>query len=158
MSPHNRILVVSVGKPSNPHLAAATADYERRARRYWTLEVREVSGYRSRGAGPDQVRAREWGQIEAALPKAGDVWVCDQSGASLTSEALADTLGKRREEGRGLAIAIGGAFGLPDAARHRADMLLALAGWTLPHEIARLVLAEQLYRAGTILANEPYHK
>lgn len=158
MSPRNRILVVAVGKPSDRHLAAAIADYERRAGRYWPFEVRELSGYRNRGAGAEQVRLREWGQIEVALPQAGEVWVCDQAGASMSSEALAGTLGERRSCGRAVTIVIGGAFGLPDAARRRADLLLALAGWTLPHEVARLVLAEQLYRAGTILANEPYHK
>jgi 23S rRNA (pseudouridine1915-N3)-methyltransferase len=55
-------------------------------------------------------------------------------------------------------LIIGGAFGVADNVRKSADRLIALAPWTLPHELARLVLAEQLYRAGTILKGEPYHK
>ncbi|MDA8391842.1 MAG: 23S rRNA (pseudouridine(1915)-N(3))-methyltransferase RlmH [Actinomycetota bacterium] len=158
MSSGNRILVVVIGRPSDPHLAGAIADYERRAARYWPLQVRELSGNRTRGGRPDEVRQREWVQIEAALPGSRELWVCDQSGVSMTSERFAATIRSRRESGRPIALVVGGAFGLPDEGRRRADLLLALAPWTLPHEIARLVLAEQLYRAGTIARNEPYHK
>jgi 23S rRNA (pseudouridine1915-N3)-methyltransferase len=63
-----------------------------------------------------------------------------------------------RESGRDVAFAIGGAFGVSDAVRNAAWQRLSLAPWTLPHELARLVLAEQLYRAGSILRGEPYHK
>jgi 23S rRNA (pseudouridine1915-N3)-methyltransferase len=63
-----------------------------------------------------------------------------------------------REAAQDVAFVIGGAFGLDDALMARAHERLALAPWTLPHEVARLVLAEQLYRAGTIVRREPYHK
>jgi 23S rRNA (pseudouridine1915-N3)-methyltransferase len=63
-----------------------------------------------------------------------------------------------RERGHDVAFVIGGAFGLSPAVRKRARTRLSLAPWTLPHELARLVLAEQLYRAGSIVKREPYHK
>ena len=63
-----------------------------------------------------------------------------------------------RERARDVTLVIGGAYGLSDALRQQAERRLSLAPWTLPHELARLVLAEQLYRAGTIVRREPYHK
>jgi 23S rRNA (pseudouridine1915-N3)-methyltransferase len=65
---------------------------------------------------------------------------------------------QRQEAARDVSFLIGGAFGLADELRSTADERLAVAPWTLPHDLARLVLAEQLYRAGTILRGEPYHK
>jgi 23S rRNA (pseudouridine1915-N3)-methyltransferase len=76
----------------------------------------------------------------------------------MDSEAFAAWLQARRESGRDVAFVIGGAFGLAPSLVARAALRLELAPWTLPHELARLVLAEQLYRAGTIVRREPYHK
>lgn len=76
----------------------------------------------------------------------------------MSSAAFASWLSLPSRSSAGAAFAIGGAFGLPSAARSSATLVLALAGWTLPHDVARLVLAEQLYRAGTIVRGEPYHK
>jgi 23S rRNA (pseudouridine1915-N3)-methyltransferase len=86
------------------------------------------------------------------------VVTCDPGGRSMTSERFAEWLQRERESARDVAFVIGGAFGLDDAVRVRAQSSLSLAPWTLPHELARLVLAEQLYRAGTIVRGEPYHK
>jgi 23S rRNA (pseudouridine1915-N3)-methyltransferase len=76
----------------------------------------------------------------------------------MTSAQFAAFLQRARESARDVAFVIGGAYGHGDAVRARADVKLAIAPWTLPHELARLVLAEQLYRAGTIARGEPYHK
>ena len=76
----------------------------------------------------------------------------------MTSEQFAQWLQRRREQAKDVAFVIGGAHGLGEATQRVASSRLALAPWTLPHEIARLVLAEQLYRAGTIMRREPYHK
>jgi 23S rRNA (pseudouridine1915-N3)-methyltransferase len=83
---------------------------------------------------------------------------CDRGGRTLSSEQFAEWLRDRRDTARDVAFAIGGAFGLAESVRRRAEFSLALSPWTLPHELARLVLAEQLYRAGTIVRGEPYHK
>jgi 23S rRNA (pseudouridine1915-N3)-methyltransferase len=76
----------------------------------------------------------------------------------MSSEEFARWLQAARERATDFAFVIGGAFGLPEALLERAKSRLSLAPWTLPHELARLVLAEQLYRAGTIVRGEPYHK
>ena len=82
----------------------------------------------------------------------------DSRGKQLSSEELAERVGRLRDEGtQRLVFAIGPADGWSDAARQRADMLLSLGRITLPHQLARVVLAEQVYRAFTILAGHPYH-
>ena len=153
-----QIIVAVVGKPRHAGLAASIEDYEARAARYWPLEVREVRDERARSASADLVRDREGARLVAIVPSGAHVVACELNGRSLTSEAFAAWLQEERERARDVAFLIGGALGLGAAARARASMTLALAPWTLPHELARLVLAEQLYRAGTILRGEPYHK
>jgi 23S rRNA (pseudouridine1915-N3)-methyltransferase len=83
---------------------------------------------------------------------------CDVGGRAMTSEEFAGWLQAAREGARDLCFVIGGAHGLSDAVREQARSTLSLSAFTLPHELARLVLAEQLYRAGTIVRGEPYHK
>ena len=149
-----RFRLCVVGRPRDAALAAAITDYESRAVRYWPLEVKEV---KAASAGADKARDTE---SERLLAAAGDavLIVCDERGKSFTSREFADWMQKQREAARDVAFVIGGAFGVNDDMRRRAKQLLALAPWTLPHELSRLVLAEQLYRAGTILKGEPYHK
>jgi 23S rRNA (pseudouridine1915-N3)-methyltransferase len=76
----------------------------------------------------------------------------------MDSARFAGWLQDQREQARSVAFVIGGAHGLGESVRGRAAKRLSLAPWTLPHEVARLVLSEQLYRAGTIVRGEPYHK
>lgn len=84
--------------------------------------------------------------------------LCDRDGARRTSEEFARWMQQVRERGEDVAFVIGGAFGVTEALRAAASSQLSLAPWTLPHELARLVLAEQIYRAGTMIRGEPYHK
>lgn len=153
------IRVFCIGKPRNPHLAAAIAEYEQRARRYWALEVRELREENARGLDAESVRAREGERITAALPAGAHLVACDPEGRQLSSEEFATWVRRERERAaRDVAFVIGGAFGLGPSVRDRAETRLSFGRWTLAHEIARLVLAEQLYRAGTIVRGEPYHK
>ena len=149
--------LIVVGKPRDQALAAATAAYELRSARYWPIEVVEIRDESASGKSPDAVRRRDAERIIAACGAATLV-ACDERGAAMRSEAFARWLQQRRERAQDVAFAIGGAFGLDDAVREHAGTVLALAPWTLSHELARLVLAEQLYRAGTIVRGEPYHK
>jgi 23S rRNA (pseudouridine1915-N3)-methyltransferase len=153
-----RFLVATVGKPRAAGLAAAIRDYEARAARYWPLEFLEVREEPARTASPDFVREREGERLAAKISDAPLVIACDAGGEAMTSEGFAQWLQGIRERARDAAFVIGGAFGLSDALRERASKRLSLAPWTLPHELARLVLAEQLFRAGTIVRGEPYHK
>jgi 23S rRNA (pseudouridine1915-N3)-methyltransferase len=153
-----KLHVAVVGKPRDGNVGAAIREYETRASRYWPLQVHEVREEPARAGSADLVREREGERLLAAIPSGARVIACELTGKSYSSEAFATWLQHLREQARDVAILIGGAYGLGDVVRRQASSSLVLAPWTLPHELARLVLAEQLYRAGTILRGEPYHK
>ncbi len=126
---------------------------------------RLIQGYAGRCPWP--VRIEELvprkGESEAtrltrALPEGAVVTALDERGELATSEALAARLGDWRDAGSDLAFLIGGADGLDEAIRAKADWRLALGRLTWPHLLVRLLLVEQLYRASTILAGHPYHR
>src|ERR1700741_1664229 len=153
-----RLVVAVVGKARNPALGDAIRDYETRAARYWPLDVHEVREERATGISLDRVKEREGARLSEKVPQRAQTVACEKDGKNLNSEQFAEFLRRARDEDRDLAFLIGGAFGLSDVVSSSSAMKLSLAPWTLPHEIARLVLAEQIYRAGTIVRGEPYHK
>ena len=153
-----RLVVAVVGKARNQALGEAIGDYEKRAARYWPLEVHEVREERAAGIPLDRVRAREGQRLADKVPDRAQTVACDVKGRSLDSAQFAEFLRTARDQDRDLAFLIGGAFGLQTELTARSTVQLSLAPWTLPHEIARLVLVEQIYRAGTIVRGEPYHK
>jgi 23S rRNA (pseudouridine1915-N3)-methyltransferase len=153
-----RLVVAVVGKARNPALGEAIRDYETRAARYWPLDVHEVREERATGISVDKVKEREGMRLTEKVPERAETVVCEVGGKSLNSRQFAALLQTAREQDRDLAFLIGGAFGLDSNVAGRAATRLSLAPWTLPHEIARLVLVEQIYRAGTIVRGEPYHK
>ena len=150
-----RVSVVVVGKAKA--LAPVIREYEARAARYWRLEVDEVPQTRGKVAADvrrgEAVRIRALlrpGYVRVALTRCGDRW---------SSVELARRLeGLTHGPERGVHFVIGGAFGLEEGLKRECGFALSLSALTLPHDFARLVFAEQLYRAGTILRNEPYHK
>ena len=151
-------MIAAVGKPRDRYLAAAIDEYETRAARYWPLDVVEVREASGRGVTSEQAKEREGKRLLERVPDGATVIACDERGASLSSAEFAALVATARDQAKDVAFVIGGAFGLSDAIRVRAARSIRLAPWTLPHEMARLVLAEQLYRAGTIVRGEPYHK
>jgi 23S rRNA (pseudouridine1915-N3)-methyltransferase len=153
-----RVIVAAVGKPRHQALAAAIGEYERRAAHYWPLEVHEIREEPARSVSADLVREREAERLAKVLPIGAHVVACDPNGKGQSSEVFSAWLQGERERGADVAFVIGGAFGLGDELLRTARTKLLLAPWTLPHELARLVLVEQLYRAGTIVRREPYHK
>jgi 23S rRNA (pseudouridine1915-N3)-methyltransferase len=153
-----RLVVAAVGKPRDRHLAAAIEEYETRAARYWPLDVAEVREASGRGVSPAEARRREGERLLERVPAGALLLACDERGDRLASSEFSTLLTSARESARDVAFVVGGAYGLDDAVRRAASRSIQLAPWTLPHELARLVLAEQLYRAGTIARGEPYHK
>ena len=153
-----RLVVAVVGKSRNPALGEAIRDYEKRAARYWPLDVHEVREERATGISLDKVREREAQRLADRVPERAQTIACDIGGRSLTSTQFAELLKTARDQDRDVAFLIGGAFGLPTELTEQSTVKLSLSPWTLPHEIARLVLVEQIYRAGTIVRGEPYHK
>lgn len=154
-----RIVVVAVGGIRGP-LAPAVEEYLVRAGRYWNLEVVEVeAGAPGRKVDPNRVKAAEAERLRSRLPPDGDWWVLTREGKPLTSPDLARLLDDRvLLGGREVALILGGAFGVDESLKVESARRISLGSVTLPHEMARLVVLEQLYRAGTILRNEPYHK
>ena len=153
-----RLVVAVVGKARHPALGEAIRDYEERAARYWPLDVHEVREERASGVPVEKVIQREGERLAERIPHHAKSIACDVGGKSFNSTQFAEFLRAARDEDSDLAFLIGGAYGLAPSVAAAATMKLSLAPWTLPHEIARLVLAEQIYRAGTIVRREPYHK
>lgn len=134
-------------------------EYARRMPPDMTLALTEIKpGHRV--AGEDGARARqiEAERIVAALPQAGMLVALDERGAQTSTRELADWLGRWRDEGVSPAFVIGGADGLDDNVKTRAHKLMGISRLTLPHALVRVVLAEQLYRAVSILKGHPYHR
>jgi len=154
-----KVRILAVGTIRGP-LAAALSEYEGRAGRYWKLEVTEVaSGGAGRHPPPERVLADEARRLLARIGPDAEPWALTREGAVVGSRQLARDLEACAVRSVSeVVFVIGGAFGLDGSVLQRATRRVSLSALTLPHEMARLVLAEQLYRAGTILRNEPYHK
>src|SRR5690348_16523796 len=134
-----RLVVAVVGKPRDANLAAAIREYEARAARYWPLDVREVRQESAGDRSAGRARDAEGDRLLATVPASTQVVACDVSGRAYTSEQFAEWLQTLRERAVDVALLIGGAHGLSDAVKARSSSTLALAPWTLPHELARLV-------------------
>ncbi|SKA20436.1 23S rRNA (pseudouridine(1915)-N(3))-methyltransferase RlmH [Consotaella salsifontis] len=112
-----------------------------------------------RGGTADERKRDEAARLAAAVGESAVVIALDERGKTLSSEEFASDLAGRRDAGaRDLALLIGGPDGLADSLRQRADLTLSFGRMTLPHQLVRVVLAEQLYRAVTILSGHPYHR
>lgn len=152
-----KVAIVSVGRP-RPPLAEAIEQYEGRIAHYFTFESSEVkeSGRRDRHV---QMVDDEGERLLARVPRQHELVALHRPGRAWSSDRLASYLSDASLRSLpGITFVIGGAYGLARAVIDRADQLISLSAMTLPHELARLVLAEQIYRAGTILRGEPYHK
>jgi 23S rRNA (pseudouridine1915-N3)-methyltransferase len=139
-----RILVICVGTVRGSPFADDEAHYRRLLKRHARVEVTEL-------------REREGDALPRRIPEGGFTCVLDREGKALSSLELARFLEERRQSGRDLCFVLGGPFGLEEDAKLRAQMLLSLGPITLPHQLARIVLLEQLFRAHKIIAGEPYH-
>lgn len=123
----------------------------------WPLALRELE--EKRRLPPTEMTAREGALLLDALPRDGAVVALDETGKDISSERFAMQMGRWRDDGRTtVAFIIGGADGLADEVRRRADLLLSLGRQTWPHMLVRAMLAEQIYRAQQILAGHPYHR
>ncbi len=159
-----RITIVAVGR-AKP--GPARALYEFYAQRLserapgphalGPLTLKEVE--ERRPLPPDKRRAAEGELLLAGLPNRAPVVALDEGGKTLTSTGFAERLGRWRDDGVGdLGFVIGGDQGLSEAVKARAILVLSLGPMTWPHLLVRGLLAEQLYRAGTLLAGHPYHR
>jgi 23S rRNA (pseudouridine1915-N3)-methyltransferase len=136
-----KIFVYFVGKPRDPHANAMAGDFVGRAARYAAVEMREIRPERT--------------DLWAKHPTARRIFL-DPAGKPMDSAAFANLIGRAELEARDLVFLVGGHDGLPPGWAARADQLVSLSAMTYPHELARVMLAEQIYRAFANLRGHPY--
>lgn len=154
-----RIHLLSVGRRMPDWVGAAYREYAKRLPVECGLHLVEIDpGHRGKGAHYEVARREEGERMLAALPKAVRVIALDVRGRAWSTEQLAGELADWMAGGRDLALLVGGPEGLADPCLRRADALWSLSPLTFPHPLVRVILAEQLYRAWSILRGHPYHR
>jgi 23S rRNA (pseudouridine1915-N3)-methyltransferase len=154
-----RARIIAVGERMPAWVGDGFAEYRKRLSHELPLELVEIKpGQRGKGRDDARAIADEGAAVLAALPRDIHVIALDGRGKTWSSEDLADQLTSWRMAGRDLAFLIGGPDGHAADVLARADQRWSLGALTLPHMLVRLVLAEQLYRATTIVAGHPYHR
>jgi 23S rRNA (pseudouridine1915-N3)-methyltransferase len=154
-----QLIVAAVGHKMPAWIEAGFQEYAKRMPPECRLLLKEIKPIeRSSGKNAETVMAQERTRIEAALPKGGRVIALDEHGAHMTTVQLSQQLSIWQQQGGDVSFVIGGADGLDAEFKKNADMLLRLSNMTLPHGMVRVILAEQLYRAWSILRNHPYHR
>jgi 23S rRNA (pseudouridine1915-N3)-methyltransferase len=153
-----RLSVIAVGRLKERYWREAADEYLKRLGPYATLNVIEIA---DRDSGRDEARAlaEEGADILRAIPEGAHVFTLEIGGRELSSEAFAERLSALALDGRStVAFVVGGSVGLSADVLARANERLSLGRMTLPHNMARVVLLEQIYRAFRINRGEPYHK
>ena len=153
-----RLLLVVVGRLKHAAIRSACEDFAERIRHYQRLEIREARDAGRSGREAADARRIEADALRRLLPAGGRTFALTRSGDPLGSEDLAARLVTWQQEARDVALLIGGAHGLDDRLLREVEGTISLSAMTLPHELARLIMLEQLYRACTIARGEPYHK
>lgn len=150
-----RVTIIGVGRSRNPALEELLGTYRKRC-----ALLSDIVEVESRRQADDPARRDDEARLLLEkVPAGATLLVLDERGRQLDSLAFAEQIGKWRDQGvRDLAILIGGADGHGAAVSERADMKLALGTMTWPHMLVRVMIAEQVYRASTILAGHPYHR
>jgi 23S rRNA (pseudouridine1915-N3)-methyltransferase len=153
-----KLLVVAVGQRQPAWAQQAYDEYARRFPPELKLELKAVKAEPRGARPPEALMAAERTRIEAALPRGVRRVALDEHGERVTTQQLAARMGGWMGEGRDVALIIGGPDGLDGALKANADDRLRLSDLTLPHAFVRVMLAEALYRAWTVLAGHPYHR
>jgi len=154
-----RIKLLSVGRRMPDWVDKGFREYAKRLPRECCLELVEIDpGHRGKGASADVARRDEGERMLCAVPKGAQVIALDTRGRAWSSEQLAKQLAGWMADGRDLALLVGGPEGLAQPCIERAERLWSLSPLTFPHPLVRVILAEQLYRAWSILKRHPYHR
>lgn len=144
-----KILFISIGKQNDSDIAKAVEDYTKRIKRYFEAEWRLI---------PTSDREKEANQILKNIDSSDFVVVLDDKGKEMTTEELAGFIEKRMIAGdKKVVFIIGGAYGFTEDVYKRANIKWSLSKLTFPHQLVRLILSESVYRAISVIKNEPYH-
>ncbi len=153
-----KLTIFAVGHKLPDWVAAGCTEYLKRMPRELPLSVVEIKPEPRGSKTREQLLGAEKVRLQSALQGYGRIVVLDERGADLTTLKLAQRLEDWMREGGDTAFIIGGADGIDDELKQRADVMIRLSSLTLPHAMARLVLCEQLYRAVSVVKNHPYHR
>jgi 23S rRNA (pseudouridine1915-N3)-methyltransferase len=153
------IYLMSIGNRMPRWVVEGYEEYARRLPAEMALHLVEIPpGHRGKKADLQRTLKDEGARMLKALPKNCRVVVLDVRGKLWSTERLADNLQQWMDEGRDLALLVGGPEGLAEACLERAELSWSLSHLTFPHPLVRVVLAEQLYRAWSLISNHPYHR
>lgn len=157
-----KITIVCAGKLKEKYLRDGIAEYEKRLRPYADLRTIEIIEARMMDrpspAEKDEVLRREGERLTSQIPQGAYLIVLDVGGEEMSSEKFSARIDRLMLMGEShIAFLIGGPFGLSDELRQRADLRLSFSQFTLPHQLIRLFLMEQIYRSFKISRHEPYH-
>jgi len=153
-----RLVVAAIGQRQPSWADAAWDDFAKRFPADCRLELKTLKAEPRSGRSAEQCRVAEAQRLEAALPKGARRVMLDERGTRMTTAQLAERLQFWRGDGRDVAFLIGGPDGLDPALQTTADETLRLSDLTLPHAFARVLLAEALYRAWSVVQGHPYHR
>jgi 23S rRNA (pseudouridine1915-N3)-methyltransferase len=153
-----KLRLVAVGTKSPDWVDAGFTDYARRMPRECALELVEVAPASRKGWPAERILADEGERILARIGRSDRVVALDVAGKACSTEQLAKKLDNWRMQGGDVSFLIGGADGLDRSCLTRADESISLSAMTFPHQLVRVMLAEQLYRAWTVLHGHPYHR
>ncbi len=153
------IHLISIGTRMPKWVEQGFAEYAKRMPAECALKLVEITpGHRGKGADIARVVRDEGERMLKAIPRDCHIIALEVTGREWSTEQLAGKLTDWMGSGRDLVLLVGGPEGLADSCRQRADMLWSLSPLTMPHPLVRVVLAEQLYRAWSLMRNHPYHR
>ncbi|MBO5753696.1 MAG: 23S rRNA (pseudouridine(1915)-N(3))-methyltransferase RlmH [Proteobacteria bacterium] len=150
--------VIAIGKMRFAPYRAAADEYLKRLKHYVNIQEIELKSEATPKLNEMQIRERESRQMMELVAPSTYLFVLDERGKLMNSVQFSEVIGRLMAQSQDMAFVIGGAYGHHECLRQRANMVFGLSPLTFPHELARVLVYEQIYRAMTILKNEPYHK
>ncbi len=151
--------LIAVGERAPSWVAEGFSEYQKRLSHWLPFELVEITpGIRGKGRDTSRAQSDEGHRVLAAIPKNAYVVLLEGTGKNYSSEQLAERLEFWRQQGRDIAFLIGGPEGHSPEVLAKADEQWSIGALTLPHMLVRLIVAEQVYRAASLLANHPYHR
>lgn len=153
-----KISILAIGKKHDPKLISAIEDYTKRLNRYCPTSWELVEALITSSMSPDEIKRVESKKILSHIKPEDKIILLDENGAELSSTQNAEALQKHLNKStKHLVFVIGGAYGVTEELKSRADFIWSLSNLVFPHQLVRLILVEQLYRGFTIINNEKYH-
>jgi 23S rRNA (pseudouridine1915-N3)-methyltransferase len=154
-----KIALLAIGKTVDPYLLEGLKVYEKRLQRYINYTRKELPDVKNAKSLPvEQLKIQEGKSLLSQLSETDELFLLDENGTSFSSEELAAFIRQKMLcSSKSLVFAVGGAYGFPDEVYGKATGKISLSRLTFPHQLARLIFTEQLYRAFTIIKGEPYH-